>query len=511
MTLEPLKRKWPALLAAIFALILPLSTAAEDIDIFVGGAGGGGFANVLVIIDNTSNWADKAQRWPGDEVQGQAELEALIAVIPTLTDSVNVGLMLFNQNGQGNCCSGGYIRYAMQPMNATNRTALLAELNNVLANFAAPENKAASNASYSMALFDAFKYFGGYTSPAHATDDVAGTPKDATHFGPAVFATPASTFNRPDALGYVGGSNFSIYAPPAAAADVCGGKNYIIFIGNGFPNSDTSSQENMKTFLEGVGGSSAQLPMAVLTTTTSTATTNLGNSSACYNNNGSGLSTCSTDNAGTCGSSYDTCSCDAPTTTTGCSGGKVKYSVLGGVTTTVVKPTGTSLPPPANKTRYADEWTHFLYLTDVNAGTGQQNVTTFTIDAFNAKQDADQTSLLYSMANAAGGQYYAAKNRNDLVVDLGDIFAKIQASNSTFASASLPISATNRSVNANEVYVGLFRPDAAAKPLWYGNLKRYQIGNFGGAFNLADKSGAPAVNPLTGFLDDCATSWWTTD
>ena len=73
-------RKWPLLLAAAFALVLPLSTAAEDIDIFVGGAGGGSAANVLVIIDNTSNWADNAQHWPGGEVQGQAELEALIAV-----------------------------------------------------------------------------------------------------------------------------------------------------------------------------------------------------------------------------------------------------------------------------------------------------------------------------------------------------------------------------------------------------------------------------------------------
>jgi type IV pilus assembly protein PilY1 len=189
-----LKLRWALLLTCAFTLALPLVTTAEDIDIFVGGAGGSGNANVLVIIDNTSNWADAAQKWPGGEVQGQAELEALIAVVPKLTDSVNVGLMMFNQNGLGSCCSGGYIRYAMQPMNATNRAKLLAELNNILTNFNDPLNKAASNASYSMALFDAFKYLGGYTSPAHATDDVAGTPKNATHFGPAVFATPASTF-----------------------------------------------------------------------------------------------------------------------------------------------------------------------------------------------------------------------------------------------------------------------------------------------------------------------------
>ena len=288
MKLEHLKRKWPAVLATIFAFILPLSTAAEDIDIFVGGAGGSSSANVLVIIDNTSNWADQAQHWPGGEVQGQAELEALIAVIPTLTDSVSVGLMLFNQNGQGNCCSGGYIRYAMQPMNATNRTALLAELNNVLTNFAKPENKAASNASYSMALFDAFKYFGGYTSPAHATDDVAGMPKDATHFGPAVFATPASTFNRPDALGYASGpipircTRHPARQPTSAAARTTSSSSAMAFR---IPTRHRS--ENMKTFLEGVGGTSTQLPMPVLTTTTDKSNltvsppTDLGNSSAC--------------------------------------------------------------------------------------------------------------------------------------------------------------------------------------------------------------------------------------
>jgi type IV pilus assembly protein PilY1 len=497
-------------MATAFALVVPLPTAAEDIDIFVGGAGGSSAGNVLVIIDNTSNWADSAQKWPGGEVQGQAELEALIAVIPTLNDSVNVGLMLFNQNGSGTCCSGGYIRSAMRPMNATNRAALVAELNNILANFSSPLNKAASNASYSMGLFDAFKYFGGYTSPAHATDDVAGTPQNATHFGPAVFATPASTFNRPDPLAYTDGT-YTVYSPPAAAADVCGGKNYIIFIGNGFPNTDTPPSENMKTFLEGVGGNSTQIWMPVLTTTTSTTSTNLGYSSACYTNNSSGLSSCSTANAGTCGSSYDTCSCGTPTTTAACTAGKVNYSVLGGVTTTAVTPTGTTAPPAANKTLYADEWTRFLYLTDVNAGAGQQNVTTFTIDAFNAKQSADQTSLLYSMANSGGGQYYAAKNKNDLIVALGDIFAKTQATNSTFASASLPVSGASKALNANEVYIGMFRPDAAARPLWSGNMKRYKIGNFGGSFNLADKSGTQAVNPLTGFLTDCATSWWTSD
>src|SRR5262249_58068038 len=105
----------------------------------------------------------------------------------------------------------------------------------------------------------------------------------------------------------------------------------------------------------------------------------------------------------------------------------------------------------------------------VNSATGQHNVRTLRVYVFNPAQDALQTSLLYSMASSGGGQYYAAKNKDDLVFSLGDIFAKIQAIDSVFASATLPVSATNRAVNANEVYIGMFRPDASAMPLWYGN------------------------------------------
>src|SRR5438046_9877736 len=165
-----LKRQWPLLLTSAVLFALPLSTTAEDIAIVSGSSGGTG-ANVLVIVDNTTNWSDKKQKWPGNEVQGQAELEALIAVVPTLNDNVNVGLMLFNENGLTNCCSGGYIRFAMQPMNATNQAALLAELNSILANFNDTANTAESNAHDTIRLLDAYKALGGSSCPEHATDD----------------------------------------------------------------------------------------------------------------------------------------------------------------------------------------------------------------------------------------------------------------------------------------------------------------------------------------------------
>src|SRR5205085_1113015 len=48
---------------------------------------------------------------------------------------------------------------------------------------------------------------------------------------------------------------------------------------------------------------------------------------------------------------------------------------------------------------------------------------------------------------------------------------------------------------------------------WYGNLKRYQIAQFGNQFKLADASTPPqeAVSITTGFIQPCAVSFWTQD
>ena len=112
MKLEHLNRKWPVVLVAVFALVLPLSTAAEDIDIFVASSSGGG-ANVLVILDNTSNWADNAHRWPNGLLQRQAEVQALFNLVPTLDASINLGLMIDscivsgNQTTSASASAGG--------------------------------------------------------------------------------------------------------------------------------------------------------------------------------------------------------------------------------------------------------------------------------------------------------------------------------------------------------------------------------------------------------------------
>ena len=123
---------------------------------------------------------------------------------------------------------------------------------------------------------------------------------------------------------------------------------------------------------------------------------------------------------------------------------------------TTVTPTGTFSVPPANKARAADEWARFLYQTDVSSVTSRQNITTYTIDVFNAQQSADQTGLLMSMARVGGGKYYSATSQGQIQTDLLNIFAEIQGVNSTFASA-MPIGTINRAVRDNQVFISVFR------------------------------------------------------
>jgi Tfp pilus tip-associated adhesin PilY1 len=201
-----------------------------------------------------------------------------------------------------------------------------------------------------------------------------------------------------------------------------------------------------------------------------------------------------------------------------CPAGQSQYKVVGASTvysnvfsTTVVPDTG-----PHN----ADEWARFMHDKGipVSAPTASDphyvahpSVITYTIDVYNKQPNAEQTELLMSMAKAGGGKYFVAKSESAIADALKQIMVEIQAVNSAFASTSLPVNATNRSQSENEVFIGMFRPDPMANPRWFGNMKRYQLVYDGSNVVLGDVNGKPAVNPLTGFLTPCATSYWTTD
>ncbi len=182
-----------------------------------------------------------------------------------------------------------------------------------------------------------------------------------------------------------------------------------------------------------------------------------------------------------------------------------------------------SINPASSDTNAGDEWARFLASADLSAGvtglTGTQSVHTFTIDVLPEANHKGfgWTALLKSMATHGQGEYFAATNTNQIAGHLKTIFSEIQAVNSAFASASLPVNVNTQGTYLNQIFIGMFRPDAAAKPRWMGNLKQYQfVATYDSASNsyvleMGDKDGASAISSSTGFIRPCATSFWTTN
>lgn len=637
------------ILVALISIILTLelrSSLAADIDIYGSPTNSSGNPNVLIIIDNSSNWAANNQGWPVGK-QGEAELTSLKTIAAEASDDVNLGLMMHTTGD----IDGGYVRYHIRSMNTINKTAF----QELIGNSSCPDNSVNSlngtpnciyknfqktsekvpQSNFSGALFEAFKYFGGYTKPALANSDTAGTPTDATHFGPYRYARGAigTTSSGPDPntdkyafLNYATDSNRTLYDLTLSSC----AKNYIIFIGNGMPNSDSPS-----SLLSGVGGDTSQIPLADYTTSTVTSTTTMGTTTQCYSSaascTSSGISSfatqcasytegcacttevassapvacasgtlsytvtghiaASTTNLGLTTSCYSntsscstsdyaaqcagaSCSCSSTvTSTTGCTGSKKKFSVIKSVAASssnrgyspqcysdatscssdsslssmcpsctsftcaaptqattpscasgtsqytvvatnvsnVVTPTGTSTVPTGSAINYADEWARFLNRTDVSSQPGQQNVKTYTIDVYKDHQDQDATALLRSMADAGGGKYFVAQNEAAILDALRKIMSEIQSVNSVFASSSLPVSVNTQGTYLNQVFIGMFRPDASGKPRWFGNIKQYQFAIDGARLMLADANGNDAISATTGFITPCAESFWSSD
>lgn len=185
-----------------------------------------------------------------------------------------------------------------------------------------------------------------------------------------------------------------------------------------------------------------------------------------------------------------------------------------------------SISPNSLQSNCVDEWARFLFKKDFASNqqyAGLQNVVTYMIEVEPATDTTSQsmTALLKSAANAGGGEYYAVTDAGtsaQLQAILEKILNQIQAVNSVFASVSLPVSVNQRSTNLNQVYMGVFRPDANASPRWLGNLKEYQLGfdTTTSSLMLIDARSNPtsptsAVDAATGFIKHGMYSFWTYD
>jgi type IV pilus assembly protein PilY1 len=170
---------------------------------------------------------------------------------------------------------------------------------------------------------------------------------------------------------------------------------------------------------------------------------------------------------------------------------------------------------------YADEWARYMYQTDLYGSlTDSQGIKTYTVGLLGASCKPDYPALLTSMAKVGGGTYFATSSYDEISTALLKILNEIQAVNSVFASASLPVSVNAQGTYLNQIYLGMFRPDASANPRWLGNLKQYKFvlvhpdpanpDPSKAILKLSDSTGASAISRGgTGFITPAAISYWT--
>jgi len=145
-----------------------------------------------------------------------------------------------------------------------------------------------------------------------------------------------------------------------------------------------------------------------------------------------------------------------------------------------------------------DDISEYLSKEDIDTVlAGDQFVTTHTIGF------AQDIAVLRSAAERSGGNYFQADDVESLALALLNIVGDINARNLSFSAPAVSVNAFNRTQNLNDLYLTVFSPKTRAH--WPGNLKKYKIDNG----QIVDSQGLGAVNPITGFFDDNAISYWT--
>jgi type IV pilus assembly protein PilY1 len=435
---------------------------AEDIDLFTQprNVGANSRPNILIVIDNSANWSAANQQWPGNIKQGEAELNAIRKIVAEAKDNVNIGLMMLTP-GSGTNKNGGYVRFHIRQMTSDTK--------------AADGTTVKGNKSALIELI-------GDSTCVDGPNSLNGTPncifknfQTGEQISTAGVDYSGMLF---ETFKYFGGFT----SPDKALLDQAGSPiafdkfGALRYSGNPDPKSDAAAytSDAAKTGY----------------------TTPINADNSCASNHiifiGNGFP-----------------STDAPASLLSGVGGTPTPQLLMPAARPQAPFNEKDAFPASNRIRNADEFAKFLFETDTNSAAGKQNALVYAIDAYNAQQDLDQTRLMKSMAKYGGGQYYAARSQSEIEVALSKIMVDIQAVNSVFTSATVPVNASNRTQQENEIYFGSFVPDAAARPRWYGNVKRYQAKQFGNDVRLADAVGAEAL--LNGAFVPCAVSFWTVD
>jgi len=140
---------------------------------------------------------------------------------------------------------------------------------------------------------------------------------------------------------------------------------------------------------------------------------------------------------------------------------------------------------------------------DGNSGlNGVQTVSTYTVSAFGGVSDND---FLEKTARYGKGEFYKSDSPEQLTADLNSAILNMLAKDSTFTAPAISVNAFNNSEHRDELFYALFKPDETAK--WFGNLKKYRIGDDG---KIYDKNDNLAIDASTGFFAETSQDEWST-
>lgn len=518
-----------------FVLVLMVFSAnsyAEDIDIFLNPPiDKSGNPNVLFVLDNTANWASNI---PPGITKFEAEVTALKAVIADLDENVNVGLMMLTEPSQG-----GYVRFGVRPMDEDNKALFTKVLNGLIRN---ADNTAGAGV-YGSAMFEAYKYFGGGNG--------TGT-QGKTYHGPLAHSgrIAGSSNKLQDKRDYVG--NPWIYGTPGTLAEPL--LFYIetmgVFLDNypvytlscdGVTIASAMVTPGIEVFVPNL-----TCPTAGKAWTVNVQSTGYGDMVTWYLKDKNGVTIFSggpygygfndtridmsgglivSDGAAfssaaalsytspiteQCGKNYIILVSNGSPPTNSDNAAAILLKNIGGDTTVI------ELPSARSTSNYGDEFARFLYDNDVSPLDGKQNVVTYTLAVFStvpkiAALDENNIELMKSIANQGKGRYFAATSAAEIAEALTKILSEVQAVDSVFASVTLPVSVNVRGTHLNQVYMGVFRPDAMDMPRWPGNLKHFKLKSDSatGEVFLADVNGLKVHSDLTGFIVSDAESFWT--
>ncbi len=145
-----------------------------------------------------------------------------------------------------------------------------------------------------------------------------------------------------------------------------------------------------------------------------------------------------------------------------------------------------------------DDIAEYLFKNDISSTQpDDQIVTTHTIGF------SINLPILAQTAAVSEGGYFLADDVESLSLALMRIFTDINEESLSFAAPAVAVNSFNRTQNFNDLYLTAF--NASEKTHWPGNLKKYRIARS----TIVDSTDTPAVNPVTGFFEDTAQSYWS--